>query len=243
MLTDCSEIVTLFEDSSGTIWCGTLNRGLFGIGTDGSTVNYTASGKLPLANDFVRAVSEDDEGNLWIGTAGGLNILNAGSGEMSYYGFAENDRNALSNLSIWTIMKDAQGTMWIGSYYGGIDYCNTGSDRFAYYEFRKESGNAYSLVSDIAKDRAGNLWIGTEGNGLVKLDPSGTVTFVDADFSAYNIKALKYNPKGNYLWVGTHQGGLYKYMIDSGGCERYVVNSTQMTVRSESVQDMEISRG
>lgn len=243
VLTDCSEIVTLFEDSSGTIWCGTLNRGLFGIGTDGSTVNYTASGKLPLANDFVRAVSEDDEGNLWIGTAGGLNILNAGSGEMSYYGFAENDRNALSNLSIWTIMKDAQGTMWIGSYYGGIDYCNTGSDRFAYYEFRKESGNAYSLVSDMAKDRAGNLWIGTEGNGLVKLDPSGTVTFVDAAFSAYNIKALKYNPKGNYLWVGTHQGGLYKYMIDSGRCERYVVNSTQMTVRSESVQDMEISRG
>ena len=59
---------------------------------------------------------EDDLGNIWVGTFRGLCRFNKASSNFTT--FEATDKNSgLSNSSIWSIIKDHQGTMWVGTYY------------------------------------------------------------------------------------------------------------------------------
>lgn len=243
ILSSCSEIVTIFHDDQGTIWCGSLENGLFGIFPDGTVRNYNSNNRnCSLASNFVRAISQDDNGNLWIGTSNGLNILDINHESISRYGLSSNNHKALSNLSVWTILKDSNGTMWLGSYYGGLDYCNVGIEPYKFVEIKKTADDAYSLVSDIVKDKAGNLWIGTEGNGLAYMDRAGKCSILaKTPVSSFNIKCLMYDTDKNCLWIGTHQGGLWRFDAESGQYRCYNIDPVQRTVRSQSILDIESS--
>ncbi|MCC8019056.1 MAG: response regulator [Rikenellaceae bacterium] len=236
-----SEIISIYPDDRGNIWCGTYSDGACRIGPSGEVTFFRRDGSTEsLSSDYVRAICQDRAGNMWIGTFSGLDIIDRTDGSVTAYGLSDHDRKGLSNLSIWAILRDRQGTMWLGTYYGGLDYCNPDTDRFVHYDLGFNAGNGYSVVSTIAADRRGDLWLGTEGNGLVRMDGrTREYTFVEGYlFSRYNIKSLLYEPATDHLWIGTHQGGLFRYDAAGGACTHYAINPHDATSRSETVHDI-----
>lgn len=112
-----------------------------------------------------------------------------------------NNPESLTHSSIWCIVKDQQGTLWMGTYFGGVNYFNPEYEIYTRFKMSTKEGEGLSspIVSHMLEDKHGNLWIATEGGGLNKYDPK-TKTFKwykhipgQNSISQNNIKALYYD--------------------------------------------------
>lgn len=216
---------------------GTLNEGLFKLTPSGDIVQYT---EPALASNYVRTVCEDNNGNIWVGTMLGLNVINPKTGDISFYGLEKEGSAGLSNLSVWIIMKDDQGTMWFGTYYGGLDYYNPHTNIFEYNNLKLGHAGIGPVISKIIEDETGRLWISTEGDGLVSYLPATNdyayYTKENHTISHNNVKTLYYDDASNTIWIGTHLGGLCSYSIDKKEFKHFTIDPSDHTKRSEIVQ-------
>lgn len=237
VLTTRSEIISINEDSRNNIWVSTLNEGLFKLTPSGDVIQYT---EPTLASNYVRTVCEDNNGNIWIGTMLGLNVINSQTGDISFYGLEKEGSAGLSNLSVWIIMKDDQGTMWFGTYYGGLDYYNPHTDIFEYNNLKLGHAGIGPVISKIIEDKTGRIWISTEGDGLVSYLPeTDAYTYYTKEnntISHNNIKTLYYDDTSSTIWIGTHLGGLCSYSIDRKEFKHFTIDPSDHTKRSEIVQ-------
>lgn len=81
---------------------------------------------------------------------------------------ANNDTESLTHSSIWCIVKDAQGTLWLGTYFGGVNYFNPEYEIYTRYKATdtEQEGLSSPIIGRMIEDKNGNLWICTEGGGV-----------------------------------------------------------------------------
>jgi DNA-binding CsgD family transcriptional regulator len=101
---------------------------------------------------------------------------------------------------------------------------DAGGSRFT--RFRSDKGDPGSLSDDIARavlvDRAGNLWVGTHGGGLNRLDPDTGKFFHfrhdAADPSSLNSDFIfcLHEDREGAIWAGTLGGGLNRLDMERG---------------------------
>lgn len=239
---DCNEVICLFSDSGKRIWCGTLAQGAFCL--EGETLrHYTKEARPELGSNYIRAISEDLEGRIWMGTSQGLAIIDTIHGVIIHKGAAVKGESGLSNISIWSLLRDKSGTMWIGSYFGGLDYCNFENSGFNFDDFGFQGNSGRSLVSSAVCDNSNRVWIGSEGKGLIEYKDGRAVSKDKLPFSAFNIKSLTYDPGSSLLWVCTHMGGLWSYNVNNGHYRHFDINAYDQTARSESILNVTLFRG
>ena len=53
-----------------------------------------------------------------------LNRYDKSTGQFQLYTANDNKPDGLTHSSIWCIVKDEQGTLWLGTYFGGVNYFN-----------------------------------------------------------------------------------------------------------------------
>ena len=238
---DCNEVICLFSDSEKRVWCGTLAQGAYCL--EGETLrHYTKEAWPELGSNYIRAISEDLEGRIWMGTSQGLAIIDTVHGVITHKGAASKDKSGLSNISIWSLLRDKSGTMWIGSYFGGLDYCNFESNVFDFNDFGFQGNAGRSLVSSAVCDNSNRVWIGSEGKGLIEYRYGRAISMDKLPFSAFNIKSLTYDPGSDLLWVCTHMGGLWNYNVTNGHYRHFDINANDQTARSESILNVTIFR-
>lgn len=216
-----SNVTTVFKDSRDIIWLGTRRDGIgyYKPETDEFISLRLQQGVNPIEDNFVRAINEDKDGKLWIGTESGLYIYDLGNQSFSFYGqsFVSSEKG-LNDKAIYSIFRCKDNMMWIGTYFGGVNYTTTFQKGFynIYADGGKStlSGNA---VSEIIETNTKNLWIGTEDGGINIFNPkTGNFQYLKHNpanpnsLSSNNIHALEEDDEGN-IWIGTFIGGLNKY--------------------------------
>jgi len=138
-------------DRAGQLWVATYGAGLWRVSDDGShagTVVYRAGLRTGLSSDLIQVVTEDRDGNIWVGTSGGLHRLT---------------RRRLTPLEdlgyAIAVTPDPRGGMWVGT--------TTGVSRFDRDGRRWGQAEVISGRPDVRSlydDRRGTLWVGaTEG--------------------------------------------------------------------------------
>ncbi|MEQ8240809.1 MAG: two-component regulator propeller domain-containing protein, partial [Cyclobacteriaceae bacterium] len=161
-----------------------------------------------LANDDIRAMEVDNDGNLWVGSYNGLNIIN-NKGQISHLTNDANNLNSISRNTIKSIFLDQQGSIWVGTYYGGINYWNDLNFNFKYIEkIPSGAGLSYSVVSAM-ESYQGDLYIATEGGGITIKKQDKTYEYINTNNSklpSNNVKAL-FRDKEKLL-IGTFNAGL-----------------------------------
>lgn len=180
--------------------------------------------KLPIGSDgplYVRDFLKIDDNELWIATESGLIIFNLKDSTSKNLKKNYNNPYALTDNAIYSLTKDLEGGIWIGSYFGGISYYPKQFFQFNKY-FPKLGENSLSgnAVREICSDHHGNLWIGTEDAGLNKFNPN-TEVFTNY-LPSTNPKSLSHNNihglliRENELWIGTFEHGIDIMDIESG---------------------------
>ena len=154
-------------------------------------------------------------------TAQGIYIYNLETDKYIHLTTSESDdRYALSDNAIYTIFKDREGGMWIGSYFGGVNYYPHQYTYFEKYYPRDDMRYLGHRIREFCGSNDGTIWFGTEDKGLFHFNPAdGTVTPFRHPALYHNIHGLCID--GDYLWVGTFSGGLNRIHLRTREVRHY----------------------
>ncbi len=203
-----SRISTMCQDSFGDIWIAGYACELykFELSRLTFTCNRPEDGE---AYGRVRSMIEYTPGIIMLGTDHGLVNFNTKNRSFEHVDNGTTNRNGrLNDKFIHSILKDRDGGVWIGTYFGGINYLSPLSSLFTLIEAGEGCGH---IISKFCEDPEGNIWIGSDDGGLSLYNPrtgSYTPVAVDPRDRALNIHALTID--GGWLWVGTYGDGLYR---------------------------------
>lgn len=226
------DVYRLFFSSDGELWIGSRMQGLYRMRNNKLTqVPYAPNSTYGTCDLQIREFTEDTAGNIWFGTFSGLqkyNRITHTYSQVKIPVFA----GGLTHPSVFSLYKDRQGTIWIGSYYGGVNYFNPAGYESVHYDYQTgNSGNIYySYIGEMAQDKRGNLWISTDGGGISCVDKDWNLlhSFTAGTSNSIphnNIKTICYDADDDCLYIGTYLGGLSRYDMKSGRFHNYLQES------------------
>src|SRR5262249_9628382 len=144
-----------------------------------------------LPDNFVRALSQDRDGNLWAGTNSGLARLHGNRFT------AEGPRDLIRSL-----LEDADHDLWVGS---RIGLSRLRDDVFTVYG--KAEGFPSDSPNSVFEDRERRVWVGFHDNSVLLISPNGYRAFTAQDgFPAEEVFSIRQGRSGN-LFFST-RGGL-----------------------------------
>jgi ligand-binding sensor domain-containing protein len=219
------DIVKIIRDDAGNVWMATRN-GLSKYDHRAQRfINFKniPGNKNSLPVNTVRDLCADNN-FIWLATEnGGLARLNATDHTFSIYQNVKNDPTSLSDNSVWTVYKDHQGRIWVGTFSKGLCVIDNLKDKFQELDVTFEN----DIVNAIWQDHKKRLWIGTEG-GLVMKDKD-KVKYYKHDPS--DSRSLSSNPvlsiyqdSKKRLWFGTWDGGINRYVEEQDNFVHYTTD-------------------
>jgi signal transduction histidine kinase/DNA-binding response OmpR family regulator/streptogramin lyase len=163
----------------------------------------------------VRKILCDRKGKLWIGTKDGLSILDPKTFQFVNYQHDVTNPKSLSLNSIYDIFQDANGSIWLGIYFGGVDVVYSISTPFNVYQNDKyKSSISSNIISSIVEDKKHNLWIGSEAGGLNYFDRKNNSftcyksSFNDENSLSTNMVRSVFYENDQKIWIGMALGGV-----------------------------------
>lgn len=216
------DIVPMFFDKDGYLWIGRNGKGVVRIDTNSwQTKFYEAS---MLSNGIVRAITQDSDGRIWLGTEMGISILNPDSDDVDMVlpDFFNNRR--LGDKAIYCMTPDSYGNMWIGTYFAGVNLMRKDGNKFRWISPGYDSHSIRGkVVRRIIEPTPSTLWMATEDAGVNLLNlKSGEVSRWDKiPGIGSNVHELLFNKHTNDLWIGCFRDGLYRYNLSSGAYVHY----------------------
>ncbi|HEX3167298.1 MAG TPA: two-component regulator propeller domain-containing protein, partial [Chitinophagaceae bacterium] len=162
-----------------------------------------------LSNNRVWAISQDNDGFIWIGSQEGLNRFDGY--KVDVYRNEPGNKNSLPTSHVRCLFTDSYGTFWIGTS-NGLAHYDSRSNSFQ--SFFQDSTDENSLpgnnISVIKEDVFGILWIGTN-TGLCSFDLKNKrfKRFIHNDHSNSisndRIRDIDFAPDGA-MWITTGKG-------------------------------------
>lgn len=167
-----NSIYSLFQDNRNDIWIGTFGEGINFYSERAKKFNMVKASNLPtsLSHNLVNAIIEDDK-SIYIGTDGGLNIMDKKTGKFKLYRHNTNDKHGLTADAVYALCKDRKGNIWIGTWLGGVNVYNPKTETFKHFLADGKPGSLSNAnVFSFFEDDQGFIWIGTIGGGLNRYD-------------------------------------------------------------------------
>jgi ligand-binding sensor domain-containing protein/signal transduction histidine kinase len=221
-------VYEFFKSKDGRIWIGTYADGLYVYNpVNNSFTHLTPDISSKYANT-IRAITQDPQGYIWLGTRNGLFIYDENQNKFIHYLHNEKNPLSLCHNSILSIFRDKEGDIWIGTR-GGISYLN--QDKQVFRNFGAfPSDNNYLNDYDIYSfwlDKENKIWVGTDFGGInilnSKRNQFSYITGKDEGkgiLSSSSIKSMTEDKNGN-LWIGTYLGGINVYNKNNGSVIKY----------------------
>ena len=111
----------------------------------------------------------------------------------------------LPQNTVTAIVQTPDGYLWLGTREGLVRFDGV---RFTVFDTRTTPELGHSFVLCLLVDRAGRLWIGTSGGGLVRLEGKRFTRYAtESGLPSEQVSAL-FEGRDGRLWVGTDGGGL-----------------------------------
>jgi ligand-binding sensor domain-containing protein len=156
-----------------------------------------------LPQNTVQALAQTSDGFIWLGTEVGLVRFDG----VSFQLFDKNTQPALPGNDVRCLLATADGSLWIGMWIG----TNGGLARWVGGRVQRLAVTdplASASVLSLMEDREGNIWAGTEADGLHILRDQRFRTIGAREGLTSDATTTVVEGAAGKLWVGTGGGGL-----------------------------------
>lgn len=204
-------IRSIFQDSKGNLWFGTIANGVAKY--DAKTLTYfsTPDG-FDSGSTF--AINEDKAGNLWFGTGEGVykydgktfRHYNEKDGLRKLY---EKDGLNHFDKGRTSVLVDKSGKVWVGIH-GGVYQYDPSADSQG-----KQCFSLFSLlppinVVGIMEGKNGNIWVASTDKGVFRYDGKTITNLNEKEGLGDNVAGGMAQDKNGNMWF-TMKNGICKF--------------------------------
>ncbi len=235
----------IFEDVNDILWICPRGGGFSRYNRIDRRLEYFFN--EPGSNDrrfpnLIHSAMSDNQGNLWMCT------ITRGIEKISFFPnqfrviSPKQVPSSHSENEVRAIFEDNNRYLWAATRDGRVYLFDPEHNIVGYLRDNGTftSGGAFNaLVYVITQDRNGNIWMGSKGRGLFRLEPTGSSSPCCYRITGYrhddddpwslshdNVYSIYEDPAGR-IWVGTFNGGL-NYISEENGKLRFINSSNRL---------------
>ena len=184
--TNAIRVQSIYVDDTDLLWVGTEKSG---VAYYGKNIYRFMSEQ----NGDITAIAQDGDGNIRFGTSN--------HGVIGYEG-------PIASYKVSAMQYTKDGSLWVGSKQNGLTRIKDGNATI--YSVVKDERKTLidDHINDLCTDRAGNLWIATNGGLQVfnpKMNTFSSYTKENGKLPTNNITTL-FNTMDNRILIGTAEG-------------------------------------
>ncbi|WP_111978607.1 ligand-binding sensor domain-containing diguanylate cyclase [Algibacillus agarilyticus] len=203
----------------GLIWLGTQNDGLYAFNPVSEKFehfpHHNRAAKT-FKNNYIRSITGDGKGGLWVGTSQGLDHLDPKTKKYRHFFPKKGQTHSSQGRKVQSLLLDNKNQLWVGTL-NGLRVLNTENFTWRTIAGYKEDLTDKSRleVRSIVQDKDDNIWIGTSRHGVAWIKPnSDALNWVELDplYDNDDIKAWITDialPNDDEVWLATTTQGIY----------------------------------
>ena len=204
-----SKVYSMVEDSSGNIWLGLLQKGIFMQPRRVSGFRYLGYKLGPnnvIGQACVISTLIDSKGRCWVGTdKDGLYCMD------EYQQLIRHFKEGFP-ASVMSIAEDSEGRIWVGSWNEGFGYIDAAGN--GYHQYPQYKSSSVFAIQSFGQ----TLWIATMGQGLLRINQTtGQLKAYIMDAKAVTdrkvnsiandfISKMSLSPDGKRVYLATTMG-------------------------------------
>lgn len=193
-------VAAIAQGAANDLWLGS-DSGLFRL-TEPRVRVYTQ--RDGLSDDHFASIYQDVAGDVWIGTRAGLNRVHNGVFRTL------TTKDGLPADGIRHVAPGADGGFWVNTV-GGLAHLK---DTRVVSTMRTIGGVESSRITALLQDRRGDLWLGVEDAGAMRVR-GGTIThFTTRHGLGDNAVVTLFEDRAGSVWIGTLRGGMTRVRGD-----------------------------
>lgn len=181
------QIQDLYVDKDSTLWIAVFGGGLNKVDISSENLNNLKFNRFvndpkdsqSISDNRVYSITEDNSGNLWIGTfGGGLNKFNKRSKKFMNFHVEEYSENSITNDRIMHTHLSDDGTVWIATFGGGLNRLDPTTNKIERID--EHYGLSSDVIYAIIEDKKKNLWMSSD-DGIIKFN------YITENVTYYNV--------------------------------------------------------
>jgi len=211
--------MSFYKDSYGFLWVGVRSGAVLVYDEQLNLQKYFTeilSDQYPSADKmFIYSFYEDSNGIIWISHWNrGLFSYDRINEEFTNYKLEHPlAKTYLSQIS--EVIEDSYGFIWAGSFIGPYYLDPNNKEGSSFTCVIRDTLLRDVFVRSVCEDRQGNVWFGTQGEGLFSLKPDkrNPIQFInyrhepgDSTSISSNYLMSVHVDKDNNLWIGSNYG-------------------------------------
>lgn len=203
-----SDIATLYVDSYGTLWIGTINGSLYRYNKDQDNFS-SIKDKHENQLLYVSYIVEDHRRMLWMVTLDALCLFDPVNNRLVktfIYETGQDKLRSLASKEIRTLAVDSN-TIWIGYGSGIFSALNTKTNYFKHFRLPFYNNNSTeNFINSLCVD-GDKLWMTTWGKGVWVFDKKSQLSYPYEGIKSVFVNWICKDNK-NTIWIGTESDGL-----------------------------------
>ena len=167
------DVRAVLHDRGGMFWVATLTDGIAitNLNSRGfrRIIPFEANSQNPRPNNAIGRIADAGDNQVWLANNDGVALFDVGSNKvLQHYRANKNQAGSLSNDLVYSLHKQVNGPLWVGTSVGlnRLDYTSGRAANFTVIHF---GSIADDYINTIAAGDEGVLWLGT-GNSLIRYD-------------------------------------------------------------------------
>lgn len=190
---------TIYSDYNQDLWIGSNDEGIICLKRNGTVEKYTVKDGLP--NNSIRAICEDKNGYIWIGTASGVSWINHHQIQppAGYENVPDDNKFIVNKLYC-----DTTGRIWI--------LTRTENGLYTYYNGNFEVTNPIKsienpIITCVNQDKNGDFWFGVSPHYVVKKSGQNETVY-DVGFGNQKGTVVNavFEDSNNNIWFALDNG-------------------------------------
>ncbi len=197
------------EDKEHDMWIGTWDAGLDRYDRKtGNFFHYMPENNNPssISGRTIWNLVIDKNDTTWLGTYDiGTDLFEKNKGVIRRFRTNSNNPKGSIGKRDWEFFTDSERNVWISTT-DGLNFYDSKTNSLKKYFFKD------NVISAFCKDKEGNLWVGTNANGLYFCRPDGTIINIyniQSGLPNNRIQAIIEDKSGN-IWISSN-GGISRF--------------------------------